>query len=111
MSRRGKLPARRRNGLAGDTGLARRLRGFARPPLLLANVGELEAKLLEGVWIIGAPRCIQNFDANDSTFIVVVDDDAVRDFGAVFDRPVGQIKINRIGGVIDSYTHGLVLSK
>ena len=67
----------------------------------------------EGVWIVGAPRCIQNFDANNSTFIVVVDNDAVCDFGAVFDRPVGQIKINRIGGVIellDAYDPSIVIA-
>jgi hypothetical protein len=74
------------------------------------NLRQFKAELFEGIWIVHAPRGIQDFNVNDTAFVVVVDHDAISDFCAVFDGPIRQIEVNSVGGVIDSYTHGFVLS-
>ena len=53
-------------------------------------------------------RGIKDLDPNDTASIVVIDNDAIRDFSAVLDGPVGQIEIDRIRRTIDSHAHGLV---
>jgi hypothetical protein len=59
-----------------------------------------------GAWICGAFGGVEDFDADDATLVVVIDNDAVGDFLADLDRPsVSQLEVDRLRRVIDSHPH------
>jgi hypothetical protein len=72
---------------------------------------QIEVELRQRSGVVGPFRCVQDFNADNAAFIVVIDDDAVRDLRAVLDRAIGQVDVNGICFPIHSHAHGLVLSK
>jgi hypothetical protein len=65
--------------------------------------------MFEHVGIVSPFGSIEDFDADDATFGIVVHDDAVGDLRAVLDRTVGQVEVDRVRLTVDSHAHGLVL--
>jgi hypothetical protein len=47
----------------------------------------------------------RDFDADSAALIVVIDNDAIRDFCAILDRAVGQVDVDGIG--LPIHSHGL----
>src|SRR4029077_18535896 len=76
----------------------------------LRLLGFLEAELLERRRVFGALGGVQDFDADNAAFLVVVHDDATGDLFAVFDRPIGQVEIDRVCRMIHSHPHGFPFS-
>ena len=52
----------------------------------------------------------RELNPDDPALVIVIDDDSVRDRGAVLDGTVSQIEINGIRRTIQSRTHGFVIS-
>jgi hypothetical protein len=51
--------------------------------------------LLQRFRIVRALGGIKDFNADNPTFMIAIEHNVVGDFLAVFDRAIGQIKINR----------------
>ena len=64
--------------------------------LTSANRWQFKTELLERLGIIGALGGVKYFDADNAALVIVIDNDAVGDFGAVLDGPVGQVEVDRI---------------
>src|SRR4051812_43828213 len=78
---------------------------------ILARLRQIEIELRQRSGIIRPPRRVQDFDPHNAALMVIIDDDAIRDFRAVLDGTVGQVDIDGICFSIHSHAHGLVLSK
>ena len=76
-----------------------------------ADRRQFEAESLEHRGIVGSLRSIEDFNADDAAFGIVVDDDVVSDFLAVLDRAIGQVELDRVRSMVRSHAHGFVLSK
>jgi hypothetical protein len=73
----------------------------------LTRLRQIKIKLRQHRRISRSLRSVEDFDADDAAFIVVIDDDAVCDLCAVLDGAVGQIDVDSIGFPVDSHAHGL----